>query len=275
MKIAIQGGQASFHHAAALQYFTGLTVDLVECSLFSQVCDALAENRANYGIMAIENTVAGTILPNYLLLIEYSLHVVGETHLRIDQNLMALSGQTLADIHTARSHPMALLQCSGFFHDHPAIKPQEAFDTADSAKEIRRDNLKGVAAIAGRLAAELYELEILAPNIENEHTNYTRFLVLSKEKASFVSEPNKATITFSIPHEPGALVDVLKIFGDLGCNLTLIQSVPLAGKPYEYAFCVDFEYEGDKMLQECLNRIRICTDALTLLGAYRRGDKPN
>ncbi len=273
MRIAIQGGIASFHHAAALNYFPRTPLDLIPCDLFSQVCEAVSDGKADRGIMAIENTLAGSILPNYLLLMAHSLHIVGELHLKIDQNLMAIPGQTLREIHTARSHPMALLQCSDFFHANKWIKPEQSFDTADSARDIRQQNLRGVAAIAGRLAAELYELEIIAANIENQGSNFTRFLILSREMLPSNAGQNKATVTFSIRHQPGALVEALRIFGDLGCNLTLIQSVPITGKPYEYLFCVDFEFDSETEFNTALIRLRQQTDELTLIGTYRRGTR--
>ncbi len=274
MKIAIQGGQASFHHEAALQFFPDRDVEIVECNLFRQVCSALVEGRVDRGIMAIENTLVGSILPNCSLLKDFPLTVIGETYLRIRQHLMALPGQQLEDIKTVRSHPMAILQCSDFLQAHPWMVGEDAFDTADSAKEIREKKLSGIGAIAGRLAAEKYELEILAKSIESQKSNYTRFLVLSHEEESAELSSGKCTLSFSTRHKPGALVDVLAIFKDLGLNLTLIQSVPLAGRPYEYSFHTDFEWGNRTAFDECLDLLKSETSGLHIIGVYSKGELP-
>ena len=275
MKVAIQGGQASFHHEAALQYFPDRQVELVECNLFRQVCSALVEGEADRGIMAIENTLAGSILPNCSLLLHTPLSVVGETYLRIRQNLMALPGQTLQDIRLVRSHPMAILQCADFLQLHPWMTGEDASDTADSAKEIQQQQLIGVAAIAGALAAKRYKLEVLAENIECEKSNYTRFLVLSRDKLSDELHSGKCTLSFRARHEPGALVNVLDIFKRLDLNLTLIQSVPLVGRPYEYSFHTDFEWAGRDQFDESIHQLKTATTALHIIGVYKKGQRPN
>lgn len=273
MKVAIQGGQGSFHHEAALRYFSGQDLELTECNLFNQVCDAITAGSVARGVMAIENTLAGSMLPNYILLMENSLFVVGEIHLRVRQNLMALPNQSLNDIRMVRSHPMALLQCSKFLSSHPVIVAHEAFDTADSARDIRNSQLKGVAAIASHLAAKLYGLEVLAADIENEKANYTRFLILARDRLPQESPADKSTIIFSTRHEPGALVDVLSVFRKLRCNLTLVQSVPMTGRPYEYCFCVDYEWDDRSVFEESLRQLQKVAFAVNLIGVYKRGEK--
>ncbi len=274
MKIAIQGGPASFHHIAAENYFDQFDLDLICCDRFPQVCTALAENRADAAVMAIENTSAGSILPNCSLPIHHSLAIVGETYLRVEHNLMALPGQVLDDIATVRSHPMALLQCAGFLRDHPKLRSLESFDTAESAREIRETLMLGVAAIASTKASNLYDLEILAPGIETEKRNFTRFLILSRESAAAPTAADKATLSFLTRHTPGALVAVLDIFSRMNLNLTLIQSVPLPGRPYEYSFYVDVEWSDREIFERALYELRAATLELHIVGIYQKGLRP-
>lgn len=275
-RIAIQGGEASFHDMAARAYFTERPIDLIECTTFRQQFVEIVEGRAEYAVMAIENSLAGSILPNYALLEEFPVSIVGETYLPIQQHLMALPGQSLANITTVRSHPMALHQCSRFLHSREHLASIETHDTAQSAQEIREKNLKGVAAIAGRLAAERYQLEILAESIENDKLNYTRFLVLLKETGQpQLDLPNKASLMFHVKDEVGALAKVLNIFRDGALSLALIQSTPIMGRPEEYAFHVDVKWQGESDFANALQKVKKATKELKVLGKYRAGIKPS
>jgi prephenate dehydratase len=271
MKIAIQGTEASFHHQAAMKFFN-TELELIECKTFEDVCKVKADGKCEYAVLAIENTLAGSFLPNYNLLQEYNLRILGEVYLHIEQNLLCLPGQSFSDIRFVRSHPMALLQCSQFLQDNQGITAIEAFDTAGSAREIKKHLLSDTAAIAGRLAAETFGLEVLIQGIENIKENHTRFMILDGE-SSLQVEPDKASISYTLSHEVGSLADTLKIFQDSGINLTKIQSVPILGKPYEYKFHVDLEWEDKDHYTESLKSIRKIVDELDILGEYERGEK--
>ncbi len=274
LKIAIQGGQASFHDMATRQYFAGHAVELRECVSFRVLCEALANRTVDAAVMAIENTLAGSILPNFSLLERYHFHIIGETYLHIQQNLMALPGQSLADIHTVRSHPMALLQCSDFLENHPHMRAMESFDTAESAREIRQQQLRGVAAIASKLAAKRYQLQILAAEIENLRQNYTRFLILMNDDYRNGTPPDKATLSFRTTHEVGALVKVLQIFREHDLNLSLIQSVPIPGHPSEYAFHVDLLWNDEEQFHRGIAAARPFAKDMKILGIYKAGVIP-
>ncbi|MFQ5676778.1 MAG: prephenate dehydratase [bacterium] len=276
MKIAIQGGLASFHDMAARAYFPDFEIDIIECRTFRQQCSALTNGLADYAVMAIENSLAGSILPNYALLENFPVKIVGEVYLQIHQHLMAFPGQRLTDIESVRSHPMALHQCSEFLESQMQIRSVETHDTAESAAEIRKKKLKRVAAIASRLAAERYQLEILAQSIENDNQNYTRFLVLEKEQTKkHLETPNKASLMFHVKDEVGALADVLDVFRDRALNLALIQSTPIMGRPDEYAFHVDVTWQQQDDFTKALQDISRLTRELKILGKYRAGTKPN
>ncbi len=274
LKIAIQGGQASFHDMATRQYFRGHPVELVECVTFRQVCDAVVRGEAHLAVMAIENTLAGSILPNYSLLENYPLRIIGETYLHIQQNLMALPGQKLEDLHTVRSHPMALHQCSDFLEAHPHLRAIESFDTAESARKIRQGHLKGVGAIASKMAANRYQLSILAEEIENIKDNYTRFLILKSEHYQNGTLPDKASLSFRVHHAVGSLVGVLNVFRDHGLNLTLIQSVPIPGQPNEYAFHVDLEWDSEDQFHRAITAAAPYARGIKVLGIYKAGVIP-
>lgn len=270
MKIAIQGGEASFHDMAAREHFKGSEIDLIECWTFRQQCTALAKGQADRAVMAIENSLAGSILPNYGLLEEFPIIIVGEIYLQIQQHLMALPGQQLSDIKSVRSHPMALHQCSDFLETHSQIRSVETHDTAASAGEIREKNLQGVAAIASSLAAERYRLAILAESIENDKLNYTRFLILEKENGGAPQGlSNKASLVFYVQDTVGALADVLDIFRDCSLNLALIQSTPIMGRPDEYAFHVDVNWQNYTDFLAALKKAGKVTTKLKILGKYQ------
>ena len=273
LKVAIQGERASYHDIAARKYFHQ-TVQVLECRTFRQVCSVVLETQATLAVMAIENSLAGSILPNYSLLESQPLFIEGEIYVPIHQCLMALPGQTLGDIHTVRSHPMALHQCSEFLEQHPTLRAMEAFDTAGSAREIREQNLPGVAAIASEEAARRYELTILAQGIENQRENYTRFLIISPRSPELTGSSNKASLSFRVAHRPGALVEVLEIFRRHRNNLTLIQSVPIPGRPNEYAFHVDITWQEPEAVQESIQSVRKLATGFKLLGIYKAGVLP-
>lgn len=274
LTVAIQGGKASFHDMAARQYFYDHQIELRECHTFREMCRSLLNGEAGIAVMAIENTLVGSILPNYALLQEYPLSIVGEVYLHIEQHLMALPGQTLKDIRAVRSHPMALLQCSDFLEMHPQMRGIESFDTADSAREIRERHLRTVAAIAGEAAAQRYGLQILARSIENLKQNYTRFLVISCREEPDKEPLDKASVNFRVNHRVGALAKVLNIFQEYEINLTKIQSIPLPGRPYEYAFLVELEWERRELFDRAIHLATRFSRGLKILGIYQKGVKP-
>ncbi len=270
LKIAIQGGRASFHDIAANAFFQK-ELQIIECDTFRKVCNELESGNADFSLLAIENSIAGSILENYSLIQEYGHFVCGEYKLRIKQNLMALPGQNILDIKVAKSHYMALLQCNEFFEKYPHIRLEKYHDTADSAKYIRENNVLGEAAIAGERAAHLYGLEILAESIETEKLNYTRFLVLSKNKQFLCkkSEVNKATLSFELLDRVGALADALKIIVDNGINLTKIQSIPILGKPDNYTFYIDCQWSTQASILNCYREMKKMSSKMTILGEYK------
>jgi len=270
MKIAIQGGAASFHDIAARKYF-GKDIETVHCSTFKLLCEKLKNNEVDFAAMAIENSIAGSILPNYALIQKYDFRIIGEIQLRIEQNLMALPGSNIQDLKIARSHYMALMQCDDFLSEHPHLQMEEYFDTADSARDIRLHNQKGIGAIASRYAAELYDLEILAESIETNKQNFTRFFFLTTDKKYRVEQPTKATLCFHLPDRVGALAKVLQIIVDNKINMTKIQSLPIVGKPNQYTFYVDCEWDNYENFKKCivLNSI---VDDLKILGEYKKGE---
>jgi prephenate dehydratase len=275
LNIAIQGAAASFHHQAADLYFNGQTVEIRECRSFEQVCEALNQGKVDFAMMAIENTFTGSLLPNYGLLQNYPLHIIGEQYLHIEQQLMAIPGQELKEIEFIHSHPIALNQCNIFLEDHPQMIAIEKYDTAGSARDIKKEELMGVAAIAGAPAAELYGLEILAHNIENLKQNQTRFLVLSQDGKEAVKNPNKASICLEAAHKVGSLMEVLQVFHINLINITKIQSVPILGKPYQYQFHLDLEWGEETNLQGVMKDLQKCTFLCRVLGTYKKGLKDN
>jgi prephenate dehydratase len=274
LSVAIQGVRASFHDVASHKVFPNREIHAVECASFPILCQALARGQADFAMMAIENTIAGSILPNYALLQSYGFKILGETYLRIEMCIMALPGQTLADIRRVQSHPMAILQCQDFLSTLPNIQIVEASDTAESALEIAKRGLKEHAAIASKLAAETYGLEILRENIETDRSNYTRFLTLCRSE-DYVrpKKSNKTSLRFETKHEPGSLAKVLTLFSQHHLNMTKIQSLPIIGKPYQYGFHVDVEWTDDLHYDAALTALKQETINLVHFGEYPRGDK--
>jgi len=269
MKVAIQGGKASFHDIATLNYF-GAEAETICCPTFREVCDRLKSQEADFALMAIENSIAGSILGNYSLIREYGFKIIGEIQLRIEMNLIALPGVQIDDIKKVRSHYMALLQCEQFLANYPHIKVEEYHDTADSVRDIKLKEQHSVAAIAGRYAAKLYDMEIVAEGIETEKKNFTRFMVLSAEKKPKVEESEKATLCFQLPNKVGALASLLKVIVDNNINLTKIQSIPILGKPDEYTFYVDCEWANYSDFKKSIE-VKSFVNELTILGEYKKG----
>ncbi len=272
MKVAIQGIKGSFHHIVAAQYF-GKNVDLVESLSFSEMPSLLHSKKAEVVIMAIENSIAGAILPNYALIDEHQLSISGEYHLPIHHNLMALNGQEIADIKEVYSHPMALLQCHKFFKDYPHIKLIEDKDTAVVAKRIQEHKLKGVGAIASDLAAKTYNLEILASKIQTIKENATRFFILTNSETKSSVSANKASIKFITSHKAGSLAEVLTILAKHHLNLSKIQSMPVIDTPWKYAFFADFTFNSYADYYDALTEIKDKVEMLKILGEYTKGKR--
>ena len=269
IKVAIQGITTSFHEVAAQKYF-GLAIEPVECWTFTELCESLKEGAADFAVMAIENSIAGSLLQNYGLLQEYNFSIIGEVYLRIEMNLMAIPGQKIGDISVVQSHPIAIRQCSKYLHEMGAqVKLEEKEDTAASAKEISEKQQMGYAAVANAAAAKKFGLEILARNIETNHNNFTRFVVLSREP-QHKGTNNKATLFFHLSHETGSLAKVLNVLAKYHINLTKIQSVPIVGKPYKYNFHVDVQWDKYESFQQAKNAVNEIALNLMVLGEYEK-----
>lgn len=271
MKIGIQGTLGSYHHQAADLFFTENNFELNEYESFKKVAKAIYKSDCDYGLIAIENTIAGSILPNYSLVTKYDLKIVGEVFLSIQHQLMALPSVSLDEITEVRSHPMAILQCDKFLEKYNHLTITETSDTALTAKKIKSEQNRNVAAIASEKAADLYGLEIIKRNIQTFHKNFTRFFVLAKEYET-PDDFNKASITFSTPHKSGSLANVLNEFVYLGINMEKIQSIPIIEKPWEYNFHVDISFETIQQYEELKKRILIKTQNLKILGEYKKNN---
>ncbi|RKR07776.1 prephenate dehydratase [Maribacter vaceletii] len=269
LNIAIQGIKGSNHHQVAKDYF-GEDVNLVECLSFDFLVDQLLQGTADKGIMAIENSIAGSIIPNYALVYHNNLHIIGEQYLNIHHNLMVLKGQKIEDIDEVRSHPMALLQCKDFFRAYPHIKMVEDVDTAETAKQIQEKQLKNIAAIAPNVAAELYGLDIIAPEIQTIKNNSTRFIIVkTTNKELPKQEINKASIRFVTDHKRGSLAAVLNVMSDCRLNLTKIQSLPIIETPWKYAFFVDITFDNYSNFDKAKSLLEIMAEDFKVLGEYK------
>ncbi len=276
MQVAIQGIKGSFHQIAAFKFFGEREViDTVECHTFPQLFRTFQKRADYYGVMAIENTVAGTILPNYAMLRNSEMNIIGEVYLRIQHHLLSIDGQGVEDLREVHSHPMAILQCQGFLDANPHLKSVETIDTAWSAKELSEKRPKARAAIASSLAADFYELNVVAESIETNKRNFTRFLVLQHQEFTQKSSlpPNKASICFHLVHEVGSLAKTLAILGEHEINLTKIQSLPVVGKEWEYFFHLDVEFKDYDRYRRGLEAIQAYTNEMQTLGEYRMGIK--
>ena len=268
--IGIQGVKGSYHHGVALSYF-GNDIEINECMSFQELVYNLEKGVCTDAVMAIENSIAGSIIPNYAYIDEHDLTICGEFYLPIHHCLMALEGQTIADIKEVYSHPMALLQCKEFFKEHAHIKLIEDVDTADVGRRISENKLKGVAAIAGKTAAEIYNLKVFAENIQTIKTNSTRFFILNKKEDSGVKEEevNKASLKFVLDHKRGSLAAILNVLSDCYMNLTKIQSLPVIEEPWKYAFFVDITFEKYEAYKKAISVLEIMTTEFKILGAYK------
>jgi prephenate dehydratase len=269
LRIAIQGIQGSNHHQVAMEYF-GPGIELEECLSFHGLVDSLLAGQADKGVMAIENSIAGSIIPNYALVCENGLHIIGEHYLNIHHHLMALDGQDLPDIREVRSHPMALLQCREFLKRYPHIKMVEDVDTAETARSIRDRQLEGVAAIAPAMAADLYGLQILAREIQTIKNNATRFIVVKTTNKEWPRERiNKASVRFLTDHKRGSLATVLNVMSDCNLNLTKIQSLPVIDTPWKYSFFVDVTFDQYAHFEKAKSLLSLMTEDFRVLGEYQ------
>ena len=269
MKIAIQGIKGSYHHIVAENYFGAHNV-LEECMTFGEMPELVLNGSVDAAVMAIENSIAGAILPNYALIDEADLVVTGEYFLPIHHNLMALKGQDIQDIKEVYSHPMALLQCRKFFRQYPHIHLVEDKDTADVAKRIQDKQLKGVGAIASSLAAEIYDLSILASEIQTVKDNHTRFVIVEKRGKDLVEFPTKASIKFVLEDHSGSLGEVLMELAKHKVNLSKIQSLPIIEKPWEYAFFADLVFADYIEYKNALKDIKAKVSSCKVLGEYKK-----
>ena len=271
--IAIQGAEGSNHHKVARDFY-GNTMLLKECMSFDVLVASLLSGAATHGVMALENTIAGSIIPNYALIDTNSLHIVGEEYLNIHHHLMALPGQQIAHIKEVWSHPMALLQCKEFFKKHPHIKLVEDVDTAEVAKRISKENLAGIAAIAPKIAAEIFDLEVLEDEIQTMKDNATRFVIVqTQEPTHGINHINKASLKFQLNHKRGSLAAILNVLSDCKMNLTKIQSLPVIEMPWKYSFFVDVTFEDYKDYLKLVKIIEIMAEEFKILGTYKNGRK--
>lgn len=268
-KIAIQGIKGSFHHQVAEEYFNE-NMPLDECMSFDILVKSLLNNEAQKGIMALENSIAGSIIPNYALIDRNNLHIIGEHYLDIHMNLMALNGQKIEDIKEVHSHPIALLQCAVFFANYPHIKLIESGDTAETARRIQEQKLMGIGAVASPIAAKMYDLEILASGIHTIKSNKTRFVIVKTQNKELPKEQiNKASIKFELDDTPGSLATILNVMNNCKLNLTKIQSMPIIETPFQYSFFVDVVFEKYKHYEKAKNILQLMTTHFKVLGEYQ------
>lgn len=270
-RVAIQGIKASFHEEAAFKFF-GENIETLECDSFKKTCDALKNKKVDFTVMAIENSIAGSILPNYSLLRDYNFTIVGEVYLSIQLHLLALPGVKFEDIKYVESHPIAIRQCSDFFNEYPQIQIFESTDTAACAKKISEEKLTDRAAIANSLAAKTYGLNIMERSIESNKKNYTRFLILSTQHPE-IKDANKASLSFQVSDEIGSLAKILNIFAENNINMSKIQSMPVLGKRHEYNFYVDIEWKKHADYQSAIPQALRYAVNFTVMGEYKRNDK--
>ena len=271
-KIAIQGIKGSFHDIAAHQYFNNDDVELICCNTFEEICQQMRDDYSRLGLMAIENTIAGSLLHNYELLRESGMTIIGEHKLHIEHSIMCLPEDDWSTITEVNSHPVALMQCRDFLSSHPEFKVVEAEDTAGAAEMISRKHLRGHAAICHAGAAPLYGLKVLEQGIEDNKHNFTRFLLMcdpwSADKMRDLHHTNKSSIVFTLTHEEGSLSQVLSIFSFYKINLTKIQSLPIIGREWEYMFYVDVSYDDYVRYRQSIEAVRPLLRELKILGEY-------
>lgn len=270
-RVAIQGIRASFHEEAAFKFF-GTDIQTIECNSFKETCEKLKNKQADYVVMAIENSIAGSLLPNYSLLREYNFPIIGEVYLPIQLHLLALPGVKFEDVKYVTSHPIAIRQCSDFFDEFPHLQVIESSDTAACAKKIREENLTDTVAIANQLAAKLYDLEVMERRIESNKKNFTRFLILT-DRSTENKEANKASLSFQVGNTVGSLATVLNILAEHQVNMSKIQSMPVLGKRNEYNFYVDIEWKKQEDYDAAIRKMLKHTVNFTIMGEYLRNDK--
>lgn len=267
--VAIQGIKGSYHHIVSQQFFD-TSVHVIECLTFDSVVESLISTESDAVIMALENSIAGSIIPNYALIDNHNLHIVGEHYLDIQHCLMAWPNQSIEDIQEVYSHPMALLQCKEFFKKYPHIKLVEDKDTAEVAERIHKNQLKNIGAIASAYAAHIFELDILARSIQSIPHNETRFVIVKRTNSEYPKEEiNKASLKFESDHKRGSLATILNVMSDCKLNLTKIQSLPIIEKPWKYAFFVDVTFETYTDFDKAKSILKIMTQGLKILGEYK------
>jgi prephenate dehydratase len=274
LSVSIQGYEGSFHQVAAQQYF-GKDVRVIPCASFREVVKIASNKKlGDAGVMAIENSIAGSILPNYTLLQNSGkLKIVGEVYLPIKQHLLVNPGVKLEDIHEVHSHHMAIQQCMEYL-DKFNWKLVETDDTALSAKHVHQRKSKHIAAVASKLAADLFQLEIVAPNIHTQKSNYTRFLILNRpEEVGNIAGANKASINFETNHTKGSLAKVLSIIADEDINLSKLQSMPIAGTNFKYSFHADLEFNNVEQFHNAIEKMQTLTEKIVVFGVYKNGNQ--
>ena len=275
-KIAIQGVPGSYHDIAAHKYFKDEEIELICCNTFEDVFENMRKDSNVIGMIAIENTIAGSLLHNYELLRNSGATIIGEHKLRISHSIMCLPDEDWDDLTEVNSHPVALAQCREFLQQHPGLKVVETEDTAGSAENISKNQLKGHAAICSKYAAELYGMKILQEGIETNKHNFTRFLVVCDpwmaDELKDRSRINKVNLVFSLPHNEGSLSQVLSIFSFYKINLTKIQSLPIIGREWEYLFYVDIMFNDYLRYKQAIDAVTPLTKALKILGEYAEGE---
>ena len=269
MKIAIQGIRGSFHELAATEFFGG-NIQINECFSFAEMPELITTEVVDGAVIAIENSITGAILSNYQLIDSHNLNIQGEIYLPMIHNLMALPGQDIKDITEVWSHPIAIQHCQKFFHEHPAIRIVEEKDTASVAKIIKEEGLKGIGAIASTKAAEIYKLEILRKEIQNDLSNMTRYFILNKQRQHHPDDylNNKASLKFIAKMDTGGLADILAIFKKHKLNLTKIQSMPVSTEPWQYSFFIDVSFDDYHQYCQALLTLEKKVKELKILGEY-------
>lgn len=271
LNIGIQGIKGSYHHIASESYFNE-NLNLRECLTFDHLVNEIEKSEIDMGVMAIENSIAGSIIPNYALIDQNNLLIVGEVYFKINHNLMALNGQNINQINEVFSHPMALLQCKSFFSEYPHIRLVESDDTAYEARRISKNNLKGVAAIASIEAAKYYNLNVLFKSIQTIKNNITRFVIIQKRtNQPIIDNINKASLKFILDDKRGSLAAVLNAMSDCKLNLTKIQSLPVIEKPGKYAFFVDLIFDDINNYLKAKKILSIMASHFKVLGEYSNG----
>ncbi|MBE6309461.1 MAG: prephenate dehydratase [Bacteroidales bacterium] len=272
-RITIQGVAGCFHEAAAKEYFANEPIEAIPCETFPILFDKLKYDASLLGIVAIENTIAGSLLQNHELLRQSNLSIVGEQHMYISHVLCALPGQTIEQLTEVNSHPMALMQCEQYLLRHPNLKMVETSDTAGSAKYIAENNVMKHAAVCGKYAAELYGLNILDEDIQTNKRNFTRFLIVAdplEAEELIKNKPiDKASLVFTLPHTHGSLSKILTIFSFYDINLTKIQSMPIIGREWEYRFYIDVTFDNYMRYKQSIDAVRPLLNEFKILGEYK------